>query len=94
MTTNLQIGFNSATYTMNGTNFYGPSALPTPLPIGQFQSSLSVACTGGSCGPPTTMSSGYAGSFTGANALGIAMIYHVVDTGGNGDITGARGFKR
>jgi hypothetical protein len=82
---NLQIGFNSATYTMN-------SGMQAFQASGIFGGSLSAACKGSTCG--TSVSGNYAGSFVGANAPGMAMVYRALDSGVNGDIIGAQGFKR
>ena len=82
---NLQIGFNSATYTMN-------SGMQAFQASGIFGGSLSAACKGSTCG--TSVSGNYAGSFVGANAPGMAMVYRAIDSGINGDIIGAQGFKR
>ena len=51
-------------------------------------------CTG-NCGAQSGAVSGnYAGSFTGAGAPGVGIVYGVFDTGNNGQIIGAQGFKR
>jgi len=95
MNTNLQVGFNSATYNMNGSTNFASN--------GQFQGAIAGTCTGASC--PATACAGGAqcatgvngGSFTGANATGIAMVYSFSDAaagGTNGSISGAVGFKR
>jgi hypothetical protein len=84
---NLQIGFNSATYTMNS---------PTMQPF-QSNGTFGVSSLSGTCsGTCATSSPGgsYAGSFVGANAPGLGMVYGVSTGGTNGDIIGAQGFKR
>jgi hypothetical protein len=87
-----QIVFNGATYS-------------TPLvgPIATFAGSPSIpstnlpwTCVGACSGLPGTVISGnFSGSFVGANAPGMGMVYLVQDSSaGNGNITGAQGFKR
>jgi hypothetical protein len=41
-----------------------------------------------------TQTGNFAGSFTGAGATGIGIVYGIQDSGSNGQITGAQGFKR
>ena len=101
MLTNLKIGFfnNTATYNLSGTTSYGPAASPA-LPIGHFQGTLGGTCTGTSCNPTACAGAAQcavganSGSFTGANAAGIGMVYGFTDFGTNGTIAGAVGFKR
>lgn len=82
---NWQVAFNGAQYNQSGaTTTFGRS--PT------FAAPMSWSCTG-ACG---TASPGgnFAGSFTGAGATGMGIVYGILDTGTNGQISGAQGFKR
>ena len=86
---NWQVGFNGATYTQSG-----PASTRFPSSPG-FSGAMTWACTGTSCGSTGGAVSGnYAGSFTGAGATGVGIVYGVFDTGNNGQIIGAQGFKR
>lgn len=83
---NWQVAFNSGATTYRqsgaaGTTFSGPT----------FNGPLNWSCTG-TCG--TASPGSFAGSFTGANAPGMGVVYTIQDTGTNGQITGAQGFKR
>ncbi|HXZ96786.1 MAG TPA: FecR family protein [Burkholderiales bacterium] len=86
MITDLQIGFGGAVY-----NLQTPSTAPGIISTnGQFQGVLGGTCTG-TCGPSNPTGAN-AGSFTGRNAAGLAMVYHFSDGGPNLDIAGAQGF--
>ena len=83
-----QVGFNGATYTQSG-----PAGTRFPSSPG-FGGAMNWTCTG-NCGAQSGAVSGnYAGSFTGAGATGVGIVYGVFDTGNNGQIIGAQGFKR
>jgi hypothetical protein len=85
---NWQVAFNAATYTQSGAAGATFGRSPT------FAGQMSWSCSGQSCGtsPPN---GNFAGSFTGAGATGIGIVYGIQDTTGvNGQIIGAQGFKR
>ena len=84
---NWQIGFNSATYTQSGAA--GATFSRSPGFIGQ----MSWSCSGQNCGTASP-NGNFAGSFAGAGAAGMGIVYGVLDTGTNGQIIGAQGFKR
>jgi len=86
---NWAIAFNGASYTQSGAA--GATFGRSP----SFGGPMSWACTGTSCVQTGgTVSGNYAGSFSGANAPGMGVVYGVFDTGTNGQIIGAQGFKR
>ena len=93
MNTNFSFGFTGATYSMSSLT---PTAINVFSTNGQLTFiNLTGTCTGGPCaGPsPVPVSGQYTGSFTGANAAGIGMVYHA--TGGpDGEIVGALAFKK
>ena len=84
------VAFNNATYTQSGAagSTFGRSA--------GFSGAMTWSCAGATCGTSTggAVSGNYAGSFTGAGAPGMGIVYGVFDTGTNGQIIGAQGFKR
>jgi hypothetical protein len=84
---NWQVAFNgTTTYSQSG-------AAGTTFSSAKFAGPMSWSCTG-QCGtvPPN---GNFAGSFTGAGAPGMGVVYTIQDTNGpNGEITGAQGFKR
>jgi hypothetical protein len=86
---NWAVAFNNATYTQSGAA--GASFGRSPA----FGNQMSWTCTGSSCAQTGgTVSGNFAGSFTGAGATGVGIVYGVFDTGTNGQIIGAQGFKR
>ena len=85
---NWQVAFNNATYTQAGAA--GASFGRSP----GFSGQLGWTCSGTCSATGGTVSGNYAGSFTGANATGMGIVYGVFDTGNNGQIIGAQGFKR
>jgi hypothetical protein len=86
---NWQVAFNGATYTQSGAA--GATFGRSP----SFGGQMSWSCTGQTCaGTGGAVPGNYAGSFTGAGAPGMGVVYGVFDTGTNGQIIGAQGFKR
>ena len=90
---NWQVAFNGATYTYNAQTGV-PDATFRQSP--SFSGQLGWTCAGSSCGTTTggAVSGNFSGSFTGAGATGAGIVYGVFDTGNNGQIIGAQGFKR
>jgi hypothetical protein len=92
---NWQIAFNGATYSQSGaaTAIWLPGAstfrnnASTPLNWSCANSNCGIATVGGIAGD-------FRGSFAGVNAPGMGIVYSVQDSGVNGVITGAQGFKR
>jgi hypothetical protein len=83
-----QIAFNGATYSQSSAG--GTSFASSP----GFGGTINWSCAGASCGTPAVPGS-FAGSFTGAGAPGMGIVYRAADTSGpNKDIIGAQGFKR
>jgi hypothetical protein len=85
---NWQVAFNGATYNQSaaaGTTF-GRSP--------GFSGPLTWSCTGNCAPTGGAVAGNFAGSFTGANAPGVGIVYGVFDSGPNGQIVGAQGFKR
>ena len=85
---NWAVAFNNATYTQAGAA--GTSFGRSP----GFSGQLGWTCSGTCSGTGGTVPGNYAGSFTGAGATGMGIVYGVFDTGNNGQIIGAQGFKR
>jgi hypothetical protein len=85
---NWAVAFNNATYTQAGAA--GASFGRSP----GFSGQLGWTCSGTCSGTGGTVPGNYAGSFTGAGATGVGIVYGVFDTGNNGQIIGAQGFKR
>lgn len=85
---NWAVAFNNATYTQSGAA--GASFGRSP----GFGGQINWSCSGTCSGTGGTVSGNYAGSFTGSNAEGMGVVYGVFDTGNNGQIIGAQGFKR
>ena len=84
---NWQVAFNGAQYSHSGGT---ARFIQSPTFTGQ----MSWSCSGQNCGtsPPN---GNFAGSFTGAGATGMGIVYGIQDTTGpNGQIIGAQGFKR
>lgn len=84
-----QIAFTGAAYTPQGAptvNFTSSA-----IPLTNFQ----WTCAGSSCGLTSGIPGQFSGSFVGAGATGIGIVYRAQDSVvGNGDITGAQGFKK
>jgi hypothetical protein len=83
--TGLTVGFNSATYTMNGS---------TSFQNGLFSTSgigATFACTGAACQP--LIAGNYVGFFAGPGGAGIGLDYFFNNRGG-GDIEGVSGYRR
>jgi hypothetical protein len=87
---NWAVAFNGANYTQSG----GGAATFGRSPA--FSDQVTWSCAGSSCGTTTggTINGNFSGSFTGAGATGLGIVYGVPDTGNNGQIVGAQGFKR
>jgi hypothetical protein len=83
---NWQIALGGNTYIQSG----GGSAVFGRSPT--FNGSVNYSCTGANCG--TAAPGNFSGSFTGAGAPGMGVVYGVFDSGTNGQIIGAQGFKR
>jgi hypothetical protein len=83
---NWQVAFNGATYTQSG-----PAGASFSRTTASFASPMGWSCTG-QCG--TSQTGNFAGSFTGAGATGMGIVYGIQDSGTNGQIVGAQGFKR
>jgi hypothetical protein len=81
-----QIAFGGNLYTQSG----GGNATFVRAP--NFNGSVNYSCAGQSCGASTP--GNFSGSFTGAGAPGMGVVYGVFDSGTNGQIIGAQGFKR
>ncbi len=86
---NWQIDFNGATYRQSSVPTVTFSSPVIPL------TNLQWSCAG-ACVAPTGILGQFSGSFVGAGAPGMGIVYLVQDlgVGGNGNITGAQGFKR
>ncbi|HSC93811.1 MAG TPA: FecR family protein [Burkholderiales bacterium] len=80
---NWQVAFNGAAYSGAGR---------TTFQSATFTGQMSWSCTGPTCG--TSQNGNFAGSFTGAGAAGVGIVYGIQDTGTNGQIIGAQGFRR
>ena len=93
LNTNFSFGFGGATYNMVSATPTAPNVFSSTN--GQLNIiNLNGTCTGGLCGPAATPVTGrYTGSFTGANAAGIGMVYNTAASGPNGELVGALGFK-
>lgn len=86
---NWSIGFNGATYTQSGGGNANFGRSPG------FSGLVDYSCSGPTCVPTGGAVSGnFKGSFAGAGAPGMGVVYGVFDTGVNGQIIGAQGFKR
>jgi hypothetical protein len=84
---NWQIAFGGSTYIQSG----GGSSTFGRSP--SFNGGVTYSCSGPNCGGATA-SGNFAGSFTGAGAQGMGIVYGILDGGANGQIVGAQGFKR
>jgi hypothetical protein len=81
-----QIGLSGATYSQSAG---GTASSRSPL----FAGVMTWSCSG-TCVATTGISGNFSGSFVGANAPGMGVVYLVQDLTGNGNIIGAQGFKR
>ncbi|HEX5363148.1 MAG TPA: FecR domain-containing protein [Gallionella sp.] len=70
---NMQLAFGGNTYTMAGAGTFLSSGVIPSVP-------LAGSCAG-TCTVGTAMNGDYAGSFTGVNAAGLALVYHVASSG-------------
>jgi len=87
---NWAVAFNGANYTQSGGGAANFGRSPA------FSNQVTWSCAGSSCGTTTggTINGNFSGSFTGTGATGLGIVYGVPDTGNNGQIIGAQGFKR
>lgn len=89
---NLQVSFGGDTLTMAGSgNFLANGVIPS-VP-------MSGSCSGSCTASGTTLTGDYAGAFTGSNAAGLALGYHISNTAGAGvaptfEVMGTQGFVK
>lgn len=75
---NMSIAFGGNTYTMGGTGTFLANGVIPSVPM--------TGTCAGTCAAGTTMNGDYVGAFTGVNAAGLGLAYHVSTTG---QVTGA-----